>query len=330
MDFKDFTAATDDENRRLDKVIRRMAGGAHISSIYSAIRKGLVRVNDKKADISLKIKAGDKISVAAFLLSPLSRAEQNKSPFGIMPKKNNSLKLDFVFENEFIKIINKPYDVNVHGPDGISEVIEEIYKSEAHEKSLSFTPGPLHRLDRKTTGLLVFSNNLKGAAWFSRAIAEKRVRKFYVGIACGKINERQEWSDYIVPVQLKKTNFYTMKIDQEEKNPSDLAVTVCTPLSYGKHRGKDITLCQYEILTGKKHQIRCQSYFHEFPLLGDTAYGAQEIKEKQGFYLHAYKLFFPKDNEINAPEEITAPLNEAFKKFLIQSLINWDGSLIIK
>ena len=330
MEFKDFTAGTDDQNRRLDKVVRKMVENANISSIYSAIRKGLIKVNDKKAGISDKINAGDKISIAAFLFDKIAQVEQNKTLSLNPRKKTSSINLEFVFENEFLKIINKPYDVNVHGTDGISEVIEEIYRSENHEKSLSFTPGPLHRLDRKTTGLLVFSNNLSGASWFSKAISEKLIRKFYVGIACGKINERQEWSSYIVPVQLKKTNFYTMKIDEEEKNPSDLAQTVCTPLAYGKYKGKDITLCQYEILTGKKHQIRCQSSFNGHALLGDTAYGSESIKEKQSFYLHAYKMIFPHENPVKVPDEITAPVNEAFKKFLTQSLINWDGSRIIK
>lgn len=330
MNFKVFTAGTDDEGRRLDKVVRKMARNSGISSIFSAIRKGLIRVNDRKAEVNKRISAGDRISIAEFLLeSDRLNIEKTAVSDKIQHEQKQVIELDFIFQNEFIKIINKPFNINVHDKNGISEIIEEIYRNEKHENSLSFVPGPLHRLDRKTTGLLVFSNNLEGAKWFSNAIKEKNVRKFYIGIVENELKEKQVWENYIVPAKTHNSNFYTMKIDPYGTDETDYAKTICTPLSYGKYKGNSITLCQFEILTGKKHQIRCQASFNGFPLLGDTAYGAKPVNEKQDFFLHAYKLFFPKDNEIKVPEEITAPLNDSFKKFLIQSLINWDSSLII-
>ncbi|MBQ0002626.1 MAG: RluA family pseudouridine synthase [Treponema sp.] len=328
MQFTDFFAKPDDETRRLDRVIRKMTPDSNISSLYSAIRKGLIKVNDKKADISYKVKQNDKISIASFLL-------QNNTVKIESENKQNTIQIkrisfDVVFQNEYVKIINKPYDTNVHGNNSLSETIESIYRDEKHDKSLSFMPGPCHRLDRKTTGLLCFSNSLSGAEWFTKNIADKTIRKFYIAVCLGNFKNQEEWSDYIIPDEENSTSFYKMKIDSTNCEEKNLARTICTPLAHGKYQKQDVTLCQFEILTGKKHQIRCQSAFHKIAILGDTAYGSIPLHEKQDFYLHAYRLIFPEDNCLKIPSELTAPLNKNFINFLSLSLINWDGSLIIK
>lgn len=347
MEFIEFFAGIDDENRRFDKVIRKMTEKSNISSLYSAIRKGLIKLNDKKCDPSTKISNGDKISIAKFLIESnkieILSNENNKLNISSEKKLNktsinlNKLydKLEIIFENEFVKIINKPYNINVHGSQeecSLTKIIEEKYKS-LHKTSLSFVPGPLHRLDKKTTGLIVFSNNLIGANVFSKLISEKKVRKFYLGICQGRIENQQTWNNTIEKNQNNKSNFFTMKINSAIKsinqNQLNYATTICTPLSYGKYKNNEITLCQYEIITGKKHQIRLQSSFHGHPLLGDTAYNGIKINEKQDFFLHAYKLITEENNQINLPKEITASIPQNYKDFLNQTLINYDGRLII-
>lgn len=328
MEFKDFFAGSDDENRRLDKVIRKMTPDSNISSLYSAIRKGLIRVNDKKADINQKIAQNDKISIAAFLLDNSKiKVELNKTA---QKKQVKLIPFETVFQNEHVKIINKPYDTNVHGSPSLTETIEALYSEEKHENSLSFKPGPCHRLDRKTTGLLCFSNSLKGAEWFTKNIAEKTIRKFYVAVCLGNFQNTETWSDHIIADEENSTSFYKMKIDPKNIDEKNLAVTICTPLAHGTYQKQPVTLCQLEILTGKKHQIRCQSAYHKIGILGDTAYGSIPLRDKQEMYLHAYKLIMPAENPVEIPHELTAELNNNFLNFLNLSLINWNGSLIIK
>ncbi|MCR5613271.1 RluA family pseudouridine synthase [Treponema sp.] len=357
MNFKEFTAGTDDNSRRLDKVIRKLIPEGGLSSLYSALRKGLIKVNDKKADASQKIMAGDKIKVAEFLInSSLNTGSTSDSATTGTPQ----IQFETIFNNEHLRIINKPYNVNVHGENSLANKIEELYKTENHEASLSFKPGPLHRLDKKTTGLLAFSNSLLGATWFTKAIEEKRIRKFYVGICQGRVESEQTWQDFIEEDKNKAGSFYTMKISSKVAASDDRsgttgdacdasngakcdkvasaggtdnagkAITICTPLAHGTFRAKPVTLCQFEILTGKKHQIRCQSSHHGHPLLGDTAYNSKKINAGQDFFLHAAKLIFPNNNPLNLPESLTAKIPPEFTKFLNLSLIKWDGSLIIK
>lgn len=345
MDFNEYFAGINDEGRRFDKVVRKMTENSNISSLYSAIRKGLIKLNNKKSDPSEKIHEGDKISIAKFLIESkkievLEKDSYNKNSIKLSDEltiNNNSIlnkhqNIEIIFQNEFIKIINKPYDVNVHGQNSLSQIIENQYK-ENKDNSLSFLPGPLHRLDKKTTGLIAFSNNLIGAKKFSDLISQKKVRKFYIGICQNHIEEKEIWNDYLEKNQNEKSNFYTMKIITEnnssQKNQSNLATTICTPLAKAKYKHMPVTFCQFEIITGKKHQIRCQSSFHNHPLLGDISYDGIKINEKQDFYLHAYKMIFPKDNLLELPDEISCPLNKNYKDFLNQLLINWDGGLII-
>lgn len=322
MDFTVFTAGSNDNGRRLDKIIRKMIPDSRISSLYSAIRKGLIRVNDRKCDGSVKVNEGDKVSIASFLI-------ENQSESKEIEKKVPEISFETVINNKYIRIINKPYDIAVHSENGLSSVIEAVYKSEQHPDSLSFKTGPLHRLDRKTTGLLAFSNNLTGAEWFTKAISDKIIKKYYIGICQGHFEKEETWNDYLIQDQLQ-SSFYKMKIISKNKDEKNLATTICTPLAYGSYRTRPVTLCQFQILTGKKHQIRCQSSYHGIPLLGDTAYGGTDITGPQNIYLHAYKLILPEDNPLELPSELTATLPQNFTKFLKVSLINWDSHLIIK
>jgi 23S rRNA pseudouridine955/2504/2580 synthase len=63
--------------------------------------------------------------------------------------------------------------------------------------SLSFKTGPLHRLDRKTTGLLAFSQNLQGAQWFSQKIKSHEIQKVYLALLEGNLCQNQIWEENI-------------------------------------------------------------------------------------------------------------------------------------
>lgn len=327
MEFKDFTAGINDEGRRFDKVIRKLLPDTPMSALYSAIRKGLIKLNKHKARIETKVENADVISIASFLLE-----NQNQPDKHIQSKKNNdfSQKIEFekIFQNDDFLVINKPYDVNVHGTNSLSKIIEKDFLENKKDDSLSFVPGPLHRLDRKTTGLLVFSESLKGASWFSKAISEKTIEKYYIGIAEGNICQKEIWEDHIEEAGENKFNYYRMKITDSSEQTL-FCKTIVTPLSHGQFQKKEITLCQYQILTGKKHQIRCQSEFHGHSLLGDTVYGGTKMHLSQEYFLHAYKMIFPDENPLALPLSITAEIPENFKNFINLSLIKWDGSLII-
>ncbi len=324
MEFKDFTTGKNDDGRRLDRVLRIFLKDKSLGEIYKLLRKGLIKVNQQKAKPDSHVNEGDVISIAAFLIN--SNPDNNNYE----PKFENSSEticnLDIVFENQHILIINKPYGISVHGSDnnenGLDKAVLAYYQSkyknkDAENTSLSFRPGPLHRLDRNTIGLLAFSLSLEGAKWFSEGIKNHTIQKKYYGLAEGKLEKKENWEDKLASADKLENGFYTV-MQSADGQP---AQTTATPLAYGMLNDKPVTLVEYAIKTGRKHQIRAQSKIHGHPLAGDKAYGGTPIKTKykdlnHEYYLQAYSLTIPDDNPISLPSEIKTGLSLDFVRLL--------------
>ena len=369
MDFLQYTAGPDDDGRRLDRVIRIVLKNVSMPEIYKYIRKGLVRVNDKKSDCNYRIKKDDKIRIPDFSADSKASVSQTEKKSAFISQADKELLVDKnipqladVFKNSFVRILNKPYGMSVHG-GGTSDTacLEQIVKAQfvPENASLSFRPGPLHRIDRHTTGLVVFSQSLKGANVFSKMIQNHVVKKEYLAVLCGNLTSPETWEDALAAAddshnKTDSVNFHTMKIteravlqsspncdfrnglsdtDVSEANGSDgksgkIARTKVTPVAHGIYKGADITLALVEIETGRKHQIRCQCAEHGYPLLGDTAYGGKNPPGIDGhFLLHSWRMTFPPENTIGLPNTITAPLPEKFQKFLRNHLSQGEFSL---
>lgn len=369
MDFIEFFATSDDSGKRFDRIARRVVSSENLSSVYKQMRKGFIKLNGKKAAPETRVTSGDVIAVAKFLLpggethlqtrealasaeidsrdgthSLVARHSQNGAG-GTMPQ--DAFPYPIVFQNDALLVIDKPYDIPVqpskNGEQSVAQVVAEYSKN----KSLSFTPAPLHRLDRRTTGLLVCSQNIEGARWFSEQLASHNIKKTYLALVEGVLEKTEIWEDEIIEMDDKASSsakkFHTVEIapiaDESaianvpataESSPTagvsaKRAVTKASPLSHGTFNRLPVTLVAFEIETGRKHQIRAQSASHGFPLLCDTSYGAvvSPTTFSQKLFLHAWKISFP-TNEIGIPAEITCLPPQNFKKILSQLLIEFD------
>ena len=331
MKFLSFTAAADDSGRRIDRVIRKWLAQNSLSTLYAYIRKGLIKVNNKKVSAQYRVQEGDIITVPDFSVSIIQHSN-------CASKTTRQIILTDLFCNEYIRIINKPYGISVQGGQdiNIADIVAEDYQSRHSENtSLSFKPGPLHRLDRQTTGILVFSQNLIGAQWFSRALTEHRIHKEYIAITQGHMTHTHIWRDSIaVPHSHTKTRQFhrvclANKQPDTDTNRTLSAETHACPLATGFLYAQPITIVKFIIPTGRKHQIRIHSSSHGFPLIGDTAYGGIKIKGVQQLFLHAWRLSLPANNSIGLPEMIQAPLPSAFKEVIKKSLLEKNDIFIL-
>lgn len=320
MDFKDFTAGQNDDGRRLDKIIKNLLPETNLSEIYKAIRKGLIKLNDKKTKAESHISFGDKISIAAFFFT---KQNENKNGKIILEKKSLPPLPPVVFENDDILILNKPYDMLVHGQENsLDKIVLNYWLQKHNNDSLSFKPGPLHRIDKKTSGLTVFSKSLRGAQWFSKNIQEHLISKNYYAILQGHIKNPCDFVDEIINKGDKDKGFYKVCAsslsDKKENDNSGAkkALSHIYPMGLGYYKNNPVSLVKINIETGRKHQIRAQSALHGHPLLGDKTYGGIELnKEKQDFYLQASELFFP-ENSIGLPPKVKIEFSKAFKEML--------------
>lgn len=327
MEFRDFTTGKNDDGRRLDRILRIFLSEKSLSEIYKLIRKGLIKVNQKKTKPDAHVNQGDVISIAEFLFA--ENQEENNTTTAL--KHNAPVNLKIVFENQHLLIIDKPYGRSVHGSQNNNDIsldkevlaYWEAENKNAIEQSLSFRPGPLHRLDRNTTGLIVFSKSLEGAKWFSESIKNHTIQKKYLGISEGNLKEVENWEDKLAAAEEDEAVFFDRAKNDKlfhtvsQNDSGKTAITQARPLAHGKLKDQDITLTEFAIKTGRKHQIRAQSQLHGHSLAGDKAYGGKQYKElKREYYLHAYSLSFPSDNPLELPEDIKTQLPEDFKALL--------------
>ena len=284
MDFTDFHTGKDDTGRRLDKVIRIFIPDLALSNIYQSMRKGLIKVNGKKSKPDYKICPGDILSVADVLLkneAGTKGAAGIKGTQSALPYKIENL---IVFESEDILVLNKPAGINVQkaAKDDVSlaDLVLDYYNRTRKGTSISFKPGPLHRLDKMTSGLICFSMSLKGARWFNEQMQAHNIKKIYSATVEGTVSEQQTWKDYILKEDETGSDFHTVTVIDGSSNavPADAkeCITTIIPQETFTKDGQTFTKCEYHIETGRQHQIRAQSAFHGHPLSGDTAYGAKQ------------------------------------------------------
>jgi 23S rRNA pseudouridine955/2504/2580 synthase len=183
--------------------------------------------------------------------------------------------------------------------------------AERPSRSLSFRPGPLHRLDRPTSGVIVFSSSLAGARLFSTLLRERRVCKSYLAIVEGGLAAAEIWQDALVRDRDAKK---TCTAGPEE---GKTALTRVRPLA----AAGGCTLLHAEIETGRTHQIRAQAAAHGHPLAGDRKYGARALPGERagrgGFFLHAWKIELREmPLDVPFPPSFTAPPPPAFQERL--------------
>ena len=305
MDFTDFPTGADDEGRRLDKVIRIFIPDLPLSNIYQSMRKGLIKVNDKKSKPEYRINAGDVIKIADVLLK--NSTETEPMPVGASCK----IKIEdlIVFENPHILILNKPAGINVQkatkSDTSLVDFVKQYYEKTREKHSISFNPGALHRIDKQTSGLICFSMSLEGARWFTEQMKEHNIKKTYTATVEGTVTQSQTWKDYILKEDESGSDFHMVKVI--DGNTSSVppeakeSITKIIPIESFTKDGNTFTKCEFQIETGRQHQIRAQSAFHGHPLAGDLVYGAKVPNMK--FDLFNKSLSFPA-NDLGIPKSV--------------------------
>ncbi len=309
MVFTEFEATENDNERRLDKVVKRIFESKKIETvnIFKLIRKDFIKLNNKKVAPEVHVKSKDIISIASFLINQNNKI--NKLNELNIPK---DFKIKTAFKNEHIWIISKESGINVQPSKDSNFCLADFVAKNSTIESLSFKCGPLHRIDKWTSGLVAFSQSLEGARWFSENIKNHSIKKTYLAILDAKLNQKQ--------------------ITITDKIEGKPATTIITEIAVGEFESHEISLVKVNIETGRKHQIRIHCAKIGSPLLGDTLYKGRTIKSaefsKNKFFLHAWTLELPKNN-LNLPHKICAEIPESFKKIINLSLKNYPSDFII-
>ena len=274
--MKKFFSITDDfVNTRLDRWFRKNVCDVPQSLIEKNIRKGNIKVNNRKEKSSYKLKKNDHILTfnINFKIDKHKKVSDKYKP----TKKDLSFSSSmFIENNENFVVLNKPAGISVQsGTKSKKNIIDILRKTKEFE---GYSPYTVHRIDKETTGILIVAKNREYAQLFTSLFRIRKIHKTYLGIVVGH-------------VQKNKGTFRDELIYFEnDKKIKSIGITHYTVLD----SNNNYSLLKLNPETGKKHQLRKQLLIHGIPILGDRKYTMLENlpNKKNNLMLHAYKINF--------------------------------------
>lgn len=279
--------------QRFDKYLGKLLKEAPKSFVYKMLRKKNITLNGKKAAGNELIQEGDEVKL--FL------SQETFGKFvGNQEIPSAKCKLDIIFEDKDILIVNKPVGMlsqpTEKGPPSLVEYITGYLLengSVSKEDLKTFHPGVCNRLDRNTSGIVAAGKSLVGLQELSRLFHDRSLHKDYLCLVEGIITEKKHIKGYLH----KDTKCNKVIVYQHKEEDALPIETSYIPLGSNGHG----TLLLVRLITGRTHQIRAHLAGMGHPIVGDIKYGNGD---RNGYFqkkyhvkyqlLHAYRLEFPK------------------------------------
>lgn len=325
--MRTLTVSANEAGQRLDKLLAKYMDQAGKGFLYKMIRKKNITLNGRRCSGGEKLVQGDQIQL--FLadetidrFSTPQREDRGQKSRAKTP----SAKLDIVYQDANVLIVNKPSGMlSQKAKEGDYSMNEAIldYLIQSGRLPVSqlrtFRPSVCNRLDRNTSGLIAAGCSLAGLQILSQIFKDRSIHKYYRCLAAGEIASPRLVAGFLTKNQ--KTN--RVEIHSVECAGGSPIMTEYRPLA----RGGGFTLLQVTLITGRSHQIRAHLASEGHPIAGDFKYGDPGINErlKQEFglrsqLLHSWKMVMPGD----LPEplaylsgrEFTAPLPKDFVRVM--------------
>ncbi|WP_338521491.1 RluA family pseudouridine synthase [Candidatus Legionella polyplacis] len=292
--------------QRLDNYLIRILKGVPKSHIYKIIRIGLVRVNKKKVNVSLRLSYKDEIQVSSVYFT-----EKKKNNIFINYQIKYSLSKSVIFENDQLLVINKPSNLAVHGGSGLCigviEALREIRKD-------LFYLNLIHRLDKETSGCLLISKKRSVSKYIGKLLEDRKVKKVYLALL---LNTWKHPDTVSVNVRLKKVRTRFGKKIIISKKLGKYSLT----MFYLLENYQNACLVKIIPKTGRTHQIRVHSSYLGNPIIGDKKYG--------NMFLDTLKTInFSIDRLYLHAESISFTIDKKFYKF--QSLLDKNFFRLLK
>lgn len=314
VDFLKIEIGANEAGQRLDKFLRKLLKDVPLSAIFKALRKGDIRVNDKKQKEKYSLEEGDIVTIKYI---------QSNRETKINFKQVDSSGLKISYEDDNIALIEKWPGVLVHSDKKNGEatlndyVLSYLHKKGDYipENEVTFTPAPCNRLDRNTSGLVFFGKNFESLKLLNEMIRERKIKKYYCALVKGKIKEGL----YKAYISKDDENNKSTVYDAERPNTKQIAMDVKVIQTNGA-----FSLLEIELITGRSHQLRAHLAHLGNPIIGDFKYGDKKLNSffdnKFGLsyqFLYAYKVTFkevPEKFEYLKNKTIAEGLPPMFKK----------------
>lgn len=289
--MKKITINKNDSGKRLDRFLCKSFPRLPETLVQKYIRKKRIKINGKKAQNSEKLCENDvlELYINDEFFEPLSYSDDFKKA----PSK-----LDIIYEDENIMLVNKKAGLIVHGDKNfqidclINRIKNYMFEKGEYipENEHSFAPALVNRIDRNTSGIVIAAKNSESLAILGEKMKNREIHKNYLCIVCGNINPKSGTLTGYLEKDTDKNKVFIKNKRNGSKNLKSIATKYQTIKSK-----KNFSLLDVELLTGRTHQIRAHFASIGYPLLGDGKYGKNHINRSKGYKFQAlcsYKLRF--------------------------------------
>ena len=337
------TVSDEEDGLRLDRWFKRRALPVTAAHLNKIIRKGEVRVDGKRAEISTRLAPGQIIRVP-----PLQNAERPKSPAvkssAASPGDAQALKHMTLFEDRHVLVLNKPYGLAVQGGSGMTRHVDGMLAALANEKGER--PVLVHRLDRDTSGVLLIAKSRKTAADLGEIFRSRQTQKIYwalvLGVpkpAQGRISLFLAKGEGMGEARPRRPGedraaLEKMRVAKHGEEDAQHSVTFYAVVERSAHR---LAWLSMKPITGRTHQLRAHAEAIGHPIIGDPKYGVlrsndprlndplrsvpEGIEQKLHLLARRLALPHPKGGVI----DVTAPLSLHMRASF--ELLGFDTSL---
>ncbi|HTC27283.1 RluA family pseudouridine synthase [Dyella sp.] len=289
------------DGQRIDNALMTILKGVPKSMIYRILRTGQVRVNGKRAKPDTRLSQGDMLRIPPVRVAERT-AEQAASQGAIAAAAEA-----VIFEDKHFLVIDKPTGMASHGGSGVSHGAIELLRQARPKEHLEL----VHRLDRDTSGVLVFAKTRAGLTGLQAAIRANEVTKQYLCLMVGHPPKAR--FDVNAPLQKSILQGGERMVRVSEGGKPSLTFFREIEQYSGAR------LMQATLGTGRTHQIRVHAAHIGHPLAGDTKYGDKEANKRfrerglNRLFLHASHMSFELDGRSYS---FSAQLPEDLKSFL--------------
>ena len=249
------------QNKRVDVFLSKYEKKISRTKIKNLIEKGYLEINNLKVlEPSKKVNIKDKIKLEVPELKKLE----------IKPYK---YKLDIIYEDNDVMVINKPAGLVVHPGAGnfdntLVNALINYDKKNLSSINGELRPGIVHRLDKDTSGVIIVAKNNFAHTHLSKQFNEHSIDRKYIALVWGKL--RPQKGEIKTFITRSSKNRQLMDVSQTK---GKLAITNYKTIEiYENARVPTLSLVEYKLKTGRTHQIRVHMKFKGNPILGDKSY----------------------------------------------------------
>ncbi len=281
-----------DSDQRLDKFLTKKFKSMPTSLLYKYLRTKRIKVNEKKEKGSYILQKGDLLTM--FISEEFFGKVDNQSYL-----KTLKPKIDVVFEDENVLVIDKPAGLIVHSDINeeyntlINHITAYLYNKGDYdpERENSFAPALCNRIDRNTRGLVIAAKNSTALKSLNEIFRKRELSRYYIAAVHGTLPKTDGRIDNYLVKDKDKNKVYVKS--SREDSLHRRSITNYRVIGYNKKQ--NLSLLSLELVTGRTHQIRVHMAHIGNPLLGDAKYSMSKKDKELGFShqaLCAYSIRF--------------------------------------